>query len=136
MTLQPLSPMKILIKRFLDYKTLKMKTEKMNSLLEELEQIQNPLLLLEKEKVYPVMKSWYLKSIKFFSDFYLNYENLKKGEPGFLLKSQCNLVLKHLSAQNKQLGYLPKMSENEIIRLFEKQIKLKKIIRQLSGHLV
>ena len=102
------------------------------SMLKELEGCQQHMLSLEKEKALSGLRTWYKKAHNHFSDLVQNFKHVKKGDPGYLLKNQGDLILKNLNMQETSVNDLLNLTESQILQLFEKQFKLKKIIRSLS----
>ena len=92
--------------------------------LEEFSAGQKFMLFLDKEKAQKTFHKLYDAGQKHFNSLYQMYFETKHGEKSYFIKEV------HLANQ-----YLSEMNELEILKLFEKQYKLKKIIEKLRTHL-
>ena len=107
--------------------------EYIEGLIEKFTIIQTKMLYLQKEDAKIELQKWYREVSQKFELLIEMYQNAVRMETKkFLLKNQCALILNNMSEQNRQLEKLQDMNEIEIIRLFEQQLKLKKIIRKFA----
>jgi hypothetical protein len=104
-------------------------------MLAELEKTQALMLDLQVDAARKPLQSWYKNSIKHFTTMEQRFKPFQKNDPQFLSKSQCNLILKNLKIQNDKISNSTSMADKEIIELFEKQLRLKKIIRKFAENL-
>lgn len=110
-----------------------MTAEYIEELIDRLAQIQSKMLYLQKDDAQKELKKWYKNVAEKFELLIEMYHNAVRMETKkFLLKNQCNLILNNLAEQSRQIENLPDMNEIEIIRFFEQQLKLKKIIRKFA----
>ena len=107
--------------------------EYIEELITNLEKIQDKMLNLSKEQAQVELINWYKNTSEKFELLSEIYQSaVRMDTKKFLLKNQCTLILNNLADQSKQIADLKNMGEKDIIRLFEQQLKLKKIIRKFS----
>ena len=106
-----------------------------DSFIKEFSFLQAKMLFLEKEKAKNGFKTIFLEANKHFDIILEQYKNAKKGDEHFFIKKQSQMILRYL----KELDHInlncTRMSEIELIKLFEKQYKLKKIVLKFKAHL-
>ena len=69
----------------------------------------------------------YDRAIAHFSKIYERNKNIKREQKNYFIKKQTELILKYLNELEKVNQELQRISPVEIIKLFEKQYKFKKI---------
>ena len=105
----------------------------MDELIGTLSRIQSKMLSLKRLEAKDELEKWYTDADEKFELLIEMYQSAVRMETKkFLLKNQCSLILNNIAEQKRQIEKLPDMSGTEIIRLFEQQFKLKKIIRKFS----
>lgn len=107
--------------------------EYIEELIGKLSKTQSKMLYLQKADAKMELQKWYREVSQKFELLIEMYQSAVRVETKkFLLKNQCSLILNNMAEQSRQLDRLQDMSEVEIIRLFEQQFKLKKIIRKFA----
>ena len=101
----------------------------------ELQPLQQSMLLLEKDTAGPGFEKFYQKGLGFFNNLLEIHNEFQHGHKKYVIKKQCQLILHYLDDLLLANVKLAKKNEEEIIELFEKQYKLKKIVRHLQKHL-
>ena len=93
------------------------------------------MLFLDKEKAQKTFHKLYDAGQKHFNSLYQMYFETKHGEKSYFIKKQSEMILRYIKELHLANQYLSEMNELEILKLFEKQYKLKKIIEKLRTHL-
>lgn len=110
-----------------------MTSEYIDEWLTNLTEIQRSMLYLRRDAAQKELSKWYKEIAEKFELAVEMYQSaVRMDTKKFLLKNQCTLILNNLADQSKQIEELSHMSELEIIRLFEQQLKLKKILRKFA----
>ena len=95
--------------------------------------MQEKMLLLQKETAQIELTEFYKKTKNHFNHVAEQYKDAKKGQDTFFFKKQSQMILRYLEELSLDNQNLPKVTEKEIIEIFEKQYKLKKIIRKFAA---
>ena len=107
--------------------------EYIEELIVELEKIQAKMLNLQREYAQEELTKWYSQVSEKFELLSEIYQSaVRMDTKKFLLKNQCTLILNNMAEQLRQSKKLVNMTEQEIMQLFEQQLKLKKIIRKFA----
>ena len=101
----------------------------------ELKPLQQSMLFLERGKAGPGFKKFYQKGLDFFNHLLEIHYAFQRGDKKYVIKKQCQLILHYLDDLATANLKLAEKNDREIIVLFEKQYKLKKIVRHLQKHL-
>jgi DNA repair photolyase len=105
-----------------------------NAFLSEFSSLQQKMLFMEQEYSKHGFNILYDRASDYFSQLYEQNKNFHKGDKNYFIKKQAELILKYLHELDQKNKNLEMASEHDIIQLFEKQYKLKKIILRLMGH--
>jgi len=104
-------------------------------LLKEFSVLQEKMLFLEKREAKTGFKALYLQAGNHFKVLFKQHKDTKKGDEHFFIRKQSEMILRYISELELANKNIDQMSEIELIKLFEKQYKLKKIILKLKAYL-
>jgi hypothetical protein len=93
------------------------------------------MLFLKTEKARGTFHNIYKNSQKHFNKLHQMYTDVKRGGENYFIKKQSEMILRYLEELQQANQNLISMDEKDIVTLFEKQYKLKKIIQKLVTHL-
>jgi hypothetical protein len=96
--------------------------------------LQEKMLFLEKEEVQRGFKILYENARHYFKNLFDENKSSKRVGKNYFVKKQSELVLRYLKDLDQINTELKTLSDPEIIRLFEKQYKFKKILLRLRDH--
>jgi len=96
--------------------------------MKEFSSLQQKMLFLDTGDTRHGFNILYRGAIAFFSKIYERNKKIKKDQKNYIIKKQSELILKYLYELDKANQELQKISAVEIIKLFEKQYKFKKIL--------
>jgi len=103
---------------------------KWETLLRSLKEGQREMLELKPEKAGRIFEDVFDEQTALCREGIEDMGAAVRGTTDFLVSSQLKLIQKTAHPLNKTIEKLPQMSDRELISLFEKQIRLKKIIRK------
>ena len=98
--------------------------------LRKLDTFQKQLLLLNKVKAEKELSGLYNSFKLYIENILTGMISKDKHSEEFLIKKQLHLVLRNLESFLEINKKLPGMSSEEILKYFEKQYKLKQILRK------
>lgn len=104
-------------------------------LLKEFSLIQEKMLYRDKDAAQQAFDAFYKKTDNHFKEIFEVNKNTVKEQDTFLQKKQAQMILRYCNELNESNRKLFKLSDNEIIKIFEKQYKFKKVIRKFAEHL-
>lgn len=97
--------------------------------IENLSTIQEKLLFLKIEEAKQEFTNLFLDGQKYFILFTESLD-INDGKNSILLKKQAELIVKKISGFVAENNNLHKLDHQDIISLFERQFKLKKVIQK------
>lgn len=115
-------------------KWLKYKNEA-ESFLQKLEVLQEKMLHFDLDNLQKEFNRLYLDFMNYVQTRAESLDVKEKKSKEFLLKKQIHLIVRNLDNFIQQNKNLPAFKDIEILNLFEKQYKLKQILRkQIRDH--
>jgi len=103
--------------------------------LNEFNVLQEKMLFLEKAEVQSGFKILYENARHYFKNLLDENKSSKRPDKNYFVKKQSELVLRYLIDLDQINAELKTLSDPEIIRLFEKQFKFKKILSRFRSNL-
>jgi len=106
-----------------------------NNFLEKLKPLQTELLFLKLNEVRPRFEKLFTSGMQHFKRTKENFAGTGRESKYFIFKKQVDLILRYIEDFIIVNQSLEKMSEYKVLSYFEKQFKLKKIIKKHLGDL-
>ena len=103
--------------------------------MDELYILQEKMLFLEKKDAQNGIMILFEKARPYFKNLFDDNKNSSRKDKNYFVKKQSELLLRYFTDLEKGNSELNTVSDPEIIKLFEKQFKFKKILLRLRDHL-
>jgi len=103
--------------------------------MDELTILQEKMLFLEKEEAQSGFKMLFEKARPYFKNLFDEHKSSNRKNKNYFVKKQSELLLRYINNLEQSNVELIALSDAEVLRLFEKQYKFKKILYRLRNHL-